>query len=130
MPPARMREHPPFRLGIAFEMRGNRGTSLDGGNDDEGLYRRLRLRCGSLPSGRFTTIELALPVSRLPAYDRDGSRQHDGISRGNSGHTASRGFCQSCGSFIMAKSSGYPGAVWFLGSRFVKGSRARWGSQG
>jgi hypothetical protein len=44
----------------------------------------------------------ALKVSGAPKY-------HD--SKAESGNTASRGFCPNCGSWVLGKSSGFPGML-------------------
>ena len=57
------------------------------------------------------TGHASMMVFRASRVSLKGDLAHYSV-QSDSGNTGTRGFCSQCGSFIMAKSSGYPGVVW------------------
>ncbi len=73
---------------------------------------KLSLHCQCRDCQRITgTGHASMMVFRAAKVSLTGHLSYH-MTKSNSGDTASRGFCPSCGSFVMAKSSGYPDAVW------------------
>jgi hypothetical protein len=61
-------------------------------------------------------------VFRASRVSLKGDLAHYSV-RSGSGNTGTRGFCSQCGSFIMAKSSGYPGVIWLTAGSLDDPSR-------
>jgi hypothetical protein len=72
----------------------------------------LSLHCQCRDCQRMTgTGHASMMVFRASRVSLKGGLAHYSV-QSDSGNTGTRGFCSQCGSFIMAKSSGYQGVIW------------------